>query len=858
MQIAGCEKCKMYGIGTYVQPSPLCTMGDAELVIIIDSPSKSDAKAGRYLTRESGDWLLEILREYVDVSKTYITSTVRCFAHKKNAKTLEAKRCYSQYLAADVEWMRWDKKPRRVMCIGFWPPKLLLGHDLKELHGHVVQDEHIRYGIIRNPTYYTTKYVKWSKDTYGNWVCPPGSQERAKAEFFQESQSVIHKLFSTSSSNIVVGATHTFPYTPVSSVEEMVKRLDEQAGKIVVTDVETAASDEAKAVGDTALDWFYGADRCIPRTVSFGFFNDYASIGYTPGSTDIGHDKNNLIVYTGPMHKAVAMRLMRTKNVMFNASYDSGVIYKHTDTLVPIYADPCDMGYVTDQSRKNYRLKSLVYTYVPEFATYADEMEKNKNYDTADIATLSNYNAGDVFMTAILFWKFAYIINQQGMDFLYWSIMGPVKEYLRDMEAYGVTVHKKNFGKVAHRVNKELEAAHQSLINEKVVSAFTQATGKPFNPKSQPSVLSILQAVYGEAVTKADKKMLENILRLQRLKGMQEDTFIKALVDYRKADKMRSTYVEGIGERTRKGIVYPAFKINTTETGRTSSGGGDAVGLGRTRQINIQNIPRASDLRAMFCSRAGMYLAYADYGQIEIRVAGACAKSTEIRDICLSGKDFHGMTTATAFKLDYDFVMQEDAAIKAAGGGTSFRTKGKTVAFGILYGMMAEALAEQLNLRLPDGKLDVEASQDLIDKYFIGMPSVKKFIDDTHEFVKRNLFVQTVFGRKRYFNNSFMASLREGVNTLVQSAASDIFLMALTCAGKEFKRLGMYGKYVFPWAEVHDAITWEVKDCVPRDEIQGIMHYCMTEKVRKDNPLVDEFLGEIPLVVDFKFDTIWH
>ena len=879
MQVAGCQQCKMYFGSTYVPPSPVCDIQDAELIVIVDGPSKFDARYQQYLSKESGAWLSALTAPYVHPSKVYVTSMVRCWQHKKNAKTPEATKCYTQFLKTYIDWIRFDSgRPKRLLLIGFWPPKLLLGHDLKELGGQTITDGHVRYGVVTNPMHFIAKHVRWTKDQYGNWQCPEGSQERAKTEWHVQAVPVIEQLFSASKTSIEVGAQHKFPFTRVDEPEVLVRMLEERKGKLVGHDVETRLSDEVQAEVDaakaankgkksrfkdeveskSALDWFYGADHCMVRSSSWAFFDGYEDLGYTPGTTRMDYDPRKLVVYTGKYVQDMAKALHETKNVMFHASYDSGVLYAHTGELIPIHADPCDMGYVVDQGRKNYRLKSLCYEWIPEFATYADEMMAKKNYATESLPKLWNYNAGDSWMMMILYWKFAKRIADMNMNFLYWDIMAPVKSYLRDMEAGGVMLHRQNFAAVAKKTYEEEALARNELYNDAIVGWWQNTNQAEFNPNSPQQLMDCFAKMYGPGVVKSTgKKVLESVLRVQKTRGRPEDPFIKKLLRFRKVEKTRSTYVDGISAKVHKGVLYPSFKINTTETGRTSSGGGDAVGLGRTNQINIQNITRDSGLRGMFCARPNHYLAYADYGQIEVRVSGAYARSPEIEAICLSGKDFHGMTTAMAYNLDYDWVMNEDAEFKKT-GGTSFRQKGKTTAFGMLYGMQAAGLAEQLNLRRPDGSLDVDAAQALIDSYFAGMPSIKLFIDETHEFVKSQFYVETVFGRRRFFDSSFASSLREGVNTKVQSAASDIFLMSLITTGEEFKKKRMYNRYVFPWAEVHDSITWEVHNSVPQDEIQGMMSECMVHGVRRRFPRVDDFMGNIPLAVDFKFDSLWH
>lgn len=846
MKTADCIKCDFFEDGTYVQPGVNQHISEAENIVIIDSPSRHDARDGYLLARDAGVLFFDALSACMDSPENvHVTSAVRCNMSKKKAKSPTARRCYNQFLKKEIDDILLADKPVTILLVGFWPVRLVLGKDLNELGTHVIHHGNVKFGVVRCPQSIIDKYVRWTKDEYGRWTCPEGSQEKAKLEWNQHAIPVFQQLYSSGYADITAGQSFRFHYTKATE-EQVINALTKRKGAHVSFDVETMPNDFAQEKKWTALDWFYGSDTCQVRCAAFTLFDSLNDAGYVPG-TKPKYSPQDILVMEGNPSERLANALSDMKVIAFNASYDTGVIYAHTGVRLPIHTDPCDMAYVVDQTRKRYNLSSLVYQYLPEVAGYDSELS-GKNYSTIELEKLMPYNAGDVWCSYVLCCIFAKKIREMKAHNLYWKILARVKPYLRDMEARGVTINRKRYAEIAVDLNEECETLLKELQDE---AAPYMAPGKVFNPRSPAQLKNILTEILGYEPESTRKEVLD------KLHDQTDSKFIDNLINYRTANKVHSIYVKGLGERIHKGVVYPSFKLNTTATGRTSSGGGDTVGLGRTKQINIQNVPRDGDLRSLFMARRGHYLAYYDYSQIEVRVAGAYARSQEIADICRSDSDFHGMMASKAFRKDYQWIMDEDAE-KSKDGGTSFRTKGKSVTFGILYGMQSQGLAAKLNMYREDGTLDIDQSQSLIDDYFVGLPSVKEFIDRVHAFVIKNMYVQTAFGRVRRFEEAGTSSLREGVNTLIQSVASDIFLCATTSLGDEFKRRGWYWNTVFPWAEVHDAGTWEVSNEIPQEEIQAVMEECLTVKLREDFPFIDTFLGDIPLNVDFKFDNVWH
>lgn len=893
MKREDCMKCK------YVSQPYIGPRGDAKssgLLVACEYPMKRDGQKGFMLAGNDGDILFNTLRRHIDRNSCYVMPLIRCLPPERKFPNANiAQKCWKLF----GEEAFADYKGELILCVGYWAIRMLTGRELKEVHGKVIDSGGRRYACIDHPQNYVKKYVKWEKEN-GRWRPVPGTMEKAEKMFRQIEGMTIAVLYNDYA-DIRMDDKPDIPFTRVNSIDEMVNRIDAHKGGILFHDYETMTTNpEAAAKGRTALDWFYGKGYAEPMCTGFTFFNDFSEIGYKEGQHTVHYDKEKVCVLTQPLEVRVARAMHGCKIMAFNANYDTGVTLVNTGERHDIYADPMDAAYVVNQGRKKYNLASLAFEYVPELASWAGNIKtggkktKGEAYAKMFRPDLWKYCAGDCVISMIMFYKCLEKIYQANQEFLFWTIMCGTRSILRDMEARGL---KLNYG-VLPQIQEEFGIKLVQTIDALEMQPevlWLRSQGIKWNPNSNPQVLSIYNDYLGAGLAGTGKELLKTY---NEKSHDEEHTFTKLILDFRNYSKLNSTFVVGLNKRQQDGIVYASYKTNTTDTGRSSSGGADVVGLGKTNQINIQNIPRGSSMRRMYRARPGHYLAYADYSQIEVRVAGAYANSQEIYDVCMSDSDFHGMMASIAFKMAYEEVMAEDAAMDAAakrgeviGTGTSTRTRSKAITFGLLYGMTAEGLARRLKLYKPDGSLDLEAGEAYIVAYFAGMPSVKTFIDATHEFVKKNYHVRTVFGRMRYFEWINASALRKSVNTLVQATASDIFMLSLQAIAFELKRrkfivnvagdgamatcldvqttggvpIGqitrvakpLYANAVHPWAEVHDAVTWEAHNRVPREEIKEIMSTAMLTGVRTMFKPVDEFMGRIPLDIAFKAVDVW-
>ena len=870
-----CAKCKFYNGGSFLSPVAATTIQNAELLVIVEGPDKRDIRSGCYLGAEPGDFFFSSLEELgvcANRANTVIIPAVRCMPPQSykaakttkrrgtNATSKEAELCWKAsgmfnliQAYCDPSFQRaTGSQKKRILLLGYWPTKLVTGKLLIELHEQVLNIGDAIVGVLHTPNSIYAKNVRWRKDEDGRWYTdPPNGEELGRAEWKAHSRFVLERLFAEGEGHVTVNTSSEikFPHVLVHEEEEFIRRIQEREGKLCHLDVETYATEEQKQLGRTALDWFYGPDCCMPLCMGLALFDSLKDTNYDPFVHAPNYDPNFVPIYTGEWTDTLAQALAKTKLYAFNGTYDTGVLYQHTGVLADMHADPCDMAYVVNQKRKKYSLESLALEYVPNYAGWGSGIKGAKDFSIIERERLYNYNAGDNVISAIIYFKLVEEILASGMQFAYWRVLAPAKNILRDMEARGVRVDLDYWEQVKRDVTQEREDALNDIRSlEAVRNYVTAKQTAEFNPRSDTQVKELLEMHLGVAVPSANKEALKGFAK-------QGDEFSAALLKYRNADKKYGIYVKTFGNLMDKDafgncVIYASYKTNTTETGRTSSGGSDVVGLGKTNQINLQNVPRSGGMRKLFIPRPGMKLAYGDYSQIEVRVAGAYSRSYEIVAAC-HGDDFHGTVASKVFKVPFEEIMAE-AEYCDEHGGTSRRTKSKSITFGLIYGMQADGLALKLGCTK-------EEAQQFIDEYFLGMPSVKAFIDRTHAFVAQNMYVQTHFGRIRRFDRYNSATERESVNTLVQATASDIFLMANQAVKAEFMTDGSFRRFFFPWGEVHDAALNEFYfDAMPKDEVKERMEYAMTQRVRQMFPEVDEFMWEIPLATDVKILDAMH
>ena len=300
---------------------------------------------------------------------------------------------------------------------------------------------------------------------------------------------------------------------------------------------------------------------------------------------------------------------------------------------------------------------------------------------------------------------------------------------------------------------------------------------------------------------------------------------VKLIMEYRATTKLQSTYVTGL-----KGMIYPDNKVHTiyqqalTQTGRLSS-----------IEPNLQNIPIRTEeghkIRKMFIpSKKSNKLYSADYSQVELRVLASMANVKKLIEAFNEGLDIHTKTAEEVFGHK-DITPEE-------------RRKAKAVNFGIVYGISAYGLAQDIHVTNT-------LASEFIRKYYEAYPEIKVFMDDTVEFAKNNGYVKTIKNRIRYIPdiNSKIYMQREfakrtAMNAPIQGSAADIIKIAMVKIDNELESRGLKSKML---VQVHDELVLEVENG-EEDIIKELVRRNMENALKLS----------VPLIVDDSFGDNWY
>lgn len=365
------------------------------------------------------------------------------------------------------------------------------------------------------------------------------------------------------------------------------------------------------------------------------------------------------------------------------------------------------------------------------------------------------------------------------MEKLLFDIEMPLAAVLADMEMVGF------------RVNREgLEAYGRELtdVSEALAERIYYLAGGEFNIQSPKQLGEVLFERLGLPHGKKTKTGYStNAEVLEKLRPYHP--IVEEILEYRQVSKLNSTYAEGLLKQIGKdGRIHTVFKQTGTATGRLSSA-----------EPNLQNIPirteLGKELRRYFISENDDYLLIdADYSQIELRLLAALADDKAMIAAFESGEDIHTATASNVFGVSTDMVTPE------------LRKRAKAVNFGILYGMGAYSLSEDLHTTQAKAK-------EYIAGYFAAYPQIDDYLKSVVESAYKNGFVTTLFGRRRYIpelkmQNKNMQHFGERVamNSPIQGTAADIIKIAMVRVDERLKASGLHARLIL---QVHDELIVE-------------------------------------------------
>jgi DNA polymerase-1 len=400
---------------------------------------------------------------------------------------------------------------------------------------------------------------------------------------------------------------------------------------------------------------------------------------------------------------------------------------------------------------------------------------------------------------------------------LYNEVELPLVAVLREMEAAGVRFDVDKL----HQAEKQLTAELQDL--EQRIYALA---GEPFNINSPRQVGELL----------FDKLKLDPKAKKSRtgqystseevLVALKERHEIVGLIlEYRALNKLITTYIATLPSYIAEdGKIHTTYNQTVTATGRLSSS-----------NPNLQNLPIRSErgklIREAVIPDEGCLFLSADYSQIELRLLAHMSQDEHLLHAFRSGQDIHAATAARIFKQPIETITKDQ------------RRKAKTANFGIIYGISAFGLAQQLDCPRAEAR-------QLIDDYFAAFPGVIRYIEKQKEIARQRGYAETLFGRKRYLpdilsNNATVRSFaeRNAVNAPIQGTAADIIKIAMVAIHRRLKEENLKAQMIM---QVHDELNFNV----PEAEVEKVRQIVVSE-------MQNAVHLSIPLIADCGVGKNW-
>lgn len=372
-------------------------------------------------------------------------------------------------------------------------------------------------------------------------------------------------------------------------------------------------------------------------------------------------------------------------------------------------------------------------------------------------------------------------LQETGMLSLYRDIEMPLVYSLDRMEKEGVRVRREALAEYGARLAGQITVLEQTIY---------EMTGETFNinsPKQLGEILFDKMKLPGGKKTKTGYSTAADVLE----KLAPDVPVIARILEYRQLTKLKSTYADGLSAFIRSdGRIHGTFNQTITATGRISS-----------TEPNLQNIPVRMELgreiRKVFVPKDGCVFVDADYSQIELRVLAHMSGDQGLIDAYRQAQDIHRITASQVFHIPLDEVTPLQ------------RRNAKAVNFGIVYGISAFGLSEDLSISRKE-------ALDYIDRYFATYPGVKKYLDSQVEQAKEQGYVTTLYGRRRPVpelkSSNFMQRSfgeRIAMNSPIQGTAADIMKIAMIRVDRRLHEEGLQARIIL---QVHDELLIETPE----------------------------------------------
>ncbi|PZQ13557.1 MAG: DNA polymerase I [Ancylobacter novellus] len=562
----------------------------------------------------------------------------------------------------------------------------------------------------------------------------------------------------------------------------------------------------------------------------------YVPLGHVGAAGDLlseaGAGLGGLVEGQIPAGEAVALlkALMEDRSVLKvgqGIKFDVTVMSRLGVTVAP-YDDTMLMSYALDSGLGAQGLDELSRRHLGHAPITYDEVtgtgRARVNFAEVSIDKATAYAAEDADLTLRLWRLFKARLVAERMTTVYETLERPMPAVLSAMERRGVSIERS----MLSRLSGELAQRMGGLEAE-----IHELAGEPFNlgsPKQLGDILFGKMQLPGAKKTKTGAwgtaaGVLEDL-------ATQGHELPRRILDWRQLAKLKSTYADALPTYVHAdtGRVHTTYQLAATTTGRLSS-----------TEPNLQNIPVRTEegrkIRAAFVAPAGKKIVSADYSQIELRILAHMADIPQLRQAFEDGLDIHAMTASEMF------------GVPVEGMDPLTRRRAKAINFGIIYGISAFGLANQLGI----GR---EEAGQYIKTYFDRFPGIRDYMEETKEACRRDGYVTTIFGRKCHYP-SIKASNpaerafneRAAINAPIQGSAADVIRRAMIRMDSALETAGLASARML--LQVHDELIFEIDDA----EVEATLP--VVTKIMAEAPLPAVAL-RVPLLVEAKAAESWE
>lgn len=518
-----------------------------------------------------------------------------------------------------------------------------------------------------------------------------------------------------------------------------------------------------------------------------------------------GHEEDFTSIFKGVLEDS------SIEKIGYNLKADIAILFKLGIQIENYSFDPVIAQYLINPSQNNYSINNLSEEY---FNYYGEDEEmllgkgkSKKNFLDLDDEKRMSYLAFILGTTSKLEGMMKDLIEEQGMEELYYDIELPLIEVLSSMEYRGFKIDREELEGLGKEYKEEIESLTKEIHD---------LAGMEFNIKSPKQIGEVLFDKLDLPVIKKTKTGYSTSVEVLE-KLQDQHPIIDKILRYRQIVKLTSTYIDGyldlINDQT--GRIHSTFNQTITTTGRISS-----------TEPNLQNIPiRTEDgrkiRRAFVAEKPDYTLIDADYSQIELRVLAHISQDEKMIEAFMENQDIHTKTASEVFHVPMDEVTAE------------LRNNAKAVNFGIVYGISDYGLSQDLNISRKEAK-------EYIDNYLKNYEKVKEFMTNTVKQGKEAGYVETLLHRRRYIpelqaKNFNVKSFGERIamNTPIQGSAADIIKIAMVQVYRRLKEKGLKSRLVL---QVHDELIIESYE-EEIEEVKALLKETMEGAIKLSIPL---------------------